>query len=413
MKAVFPKGTKNVGNIDYVAGWFIKAAQFVGDHKTRIGFVATNSVVQGEQVANIWFPIISLGFHIDFAHDTFRWVNESTDKAHVFCVIVGFSKQESQKVLYHYPTPDSPPEVQYKQRLNPYLVDAPDAFIWNRSTPICDVPRMGIGNKPIDGGNYLFADDEFREFLSRDPEARQYFHPWIGSKEFLHGYHRWVLWTGDMSPAELKAHPLIAERVKAVHDFRLQSSSTQTVRLADKPQRFHVENMPDGESIVVPEVSSERRKYIPLGFIEPEVFASNLVKIVPNASLFLFGVLHSEIHNVWMRAVAGRLKSDYRYSAGVVYNNFVFPEATDKQRKDVEEAAQRVLNARGNYKDVTLADMYDPDDEWMYPELFGAHSELDSAVAQCYGFALDGLEHDEREQFILSELLTRHAKKVS
>lgn len=163
----------------------------------------------------------------------------------------------------------------------------------------------------------------------------------------------------------------------------------------------------------MPEVSSERRKYIPLGFIESEVFASNLVKIVPNASLFLFGVLHSEIHNVWMRAVAGRLENRYRYSAGVVYNNFVFPEATDKQRKDVEEAAQRVLNARGNYKDVTLADMYDPDDEWMYPELFAAHSELDSAVAQCYGFALDGLEHDEREQFILSELLTRHAKIVS
>lgn len=174
LKAVFPRRTKNVGNIDYVAGWFIKAAQFVGDHKTRIGFVATNSVVQGEQVANIWFPIISLGFHIDFAHDTFRWVNESTDKAHVFCVIVGFSKQESQKVLYHYPAPNSPPEVQYKQRLNPYLVDAPDAFVWNRSTPICDVPRMGIGNKPIDGGNYLFTDDQFREFLSRYPEARQY-----------------------------------------------------------------------------------------------------------------------------------------------------------------------------------------------------------------------------------------------
>lgn len=272
---------------------------------------------------------------------------------------------------------------------------------------------MGIGNKPIDGGNYLFTDDQFHEFLSRDPEARQYFHPWIGSKEFLHGYHRWVLWTGEMSPAELKAHPLIAERVKAVHDFRLQSSSTQTVRLAGKPQRFHVENMPDGKSIVVPKVSSERRSYIPLGMIGPDTFASDLVFLIPNASLFLLGVLHSEIHNVWMRAVAGRLKSDYRYSAGVVYNNFVFPEATDEQRKDVEEAAQRVLNARGNYKDVTLADMYDPDDEWMYPELFGAHSELDSAVAQCYGFALDGLEHDEREQFILSELLTRHAKIVS
>lgn len=332
-------GAKNAGNIDYCGAWYMKAARFTQGKRTRCALVSTNSICQGEQVANLWKPLHDLGIHIDFAHNTFRWDNEAADKAHVFCVIVGFSRENCEKRLYVHDTPDAAEVKKAAKSINAYLSDAPDAFIWNRNKPICDVPKIGIGNKPIDGGFYLFADEEKTDFLNKEPGAESYFHRWIGSREFLHGESRWCLYLGDAAFAELKELPRCRERIEAVREYRLASKSAPTRKLADRPAHFHVENMPKGNSIVVPKVSSERRRYIPMGFVGPETLCSDLVFLIPNASLYHFGVLQSQFHNAWMRTVAGRLKSDYRYSGGIVYNNFVWPEPTVSQREEVERCA--------------------------------------------------------------------------
>ena len=412
IKDAFPAGTKNVGNIDYVAGWFIKAAQFMGAHPVRTAFVATNSICQGEQVANIWYPITQLGFHINFAHNTFRWGNEAADQAHVFCVIVGFSQQNDPVRLFHYSHEDAGPELQHPERLNPYLVDAPDAFVWNRTKPLCNVPKIGIGNKPIDGGHYLFEPEEKDVFIAAEPYAEKFFHRWVGSREFIRGLERWVLWLGDASASDFKQMPLAHKRVRAVREFRLASKSAPTKKLADTPTRFHVENFPTGTSIVVPKVSSERRSYIPMGMITPDTFASDLVFLIPNADRFHFGVLHSTFHNAWMRSVAGRLKGDFRYSGGVVYNNFIWPDADDTAIARIETCAQAVLDARESYQGATLADMYDPDNDFLYPELMNAHRELDAAVEHAYGVDFSGLDDAERELAIVSHLFTLYNEAV-
>ena len=340
------EGAKNAGNIDYCGAWYMKAARFIQGKHTRCALVSTNSICQGEQVANLWKPLHDMGIHIDFAHNTFRWDNEAADKAHVFCIIVGFSREASEKRLYLHATPDAPEVLVRPRNINAYLADAPDAFIWNRSKPLCNVPKIGIGNKPIDGGNYLFTDEEKAAFLKLEPKAEGYFHPWIGAREFLHGETRWCLWLGDVSFAELKELPRCRGRIEAVRRYRLASSSAPTRKLADTPARFHVENMPEGNSIVLPRHSSERRRYLPLGFIGPEVFCGDANVMIPDATLYHFGVLHSQFHNAWMRTVAGRLKSDYRYSGGIVYNIFVWPDPTDTQRATIERCAQAVLDAR-------------------------------------------------------------------
>ncbi|EYT50517.1 class I SAM-dependent DNA methyltransferase [Brachybacterium muris] len=378
-------GARNAGNVDYVSGWFMKAAQYMGDRPIRAAFVATNSICQGEQVANVWAPIYELGFRIDFAHDTFRWTNEAADAAAVFVVIVGFSKQGGPKRLYHYATVDSEPVLEHPEQLNAYLKDAPDVLVWNRSIPLCDVPRIGIGNKPIDGGNYLFTPEEKADFLAIEPGAEQFFHRWFGSVEFIRGVERWVLWLGEATPGELAKLPESVKRVQAVRNLRAASKSAPTRAIAATPTRFHVENMPEGESILIPEVSSERRRYIPMGHLKPGDLASSLVRLIPNASLYHFGVLHSRTHNAWMRTVAGRLKSDYRYSGGIVYNNFVWPEATEAQKTEIAELAQAVLDARTQYPDSTISQMYDPNLDFMFPALTAAHSALDAAVERAYG----------------------------
>lgn len=404
--AVFD-GAKNAGNIDFCGAWYMKAARFTQGKHTRCALVSTNSICQGEQVANLWKPLHDMGIHIDFAHNTFRWDNEAMDKAHVFCVIVGFSREVSEKRLYIHETPDAPEILKLPGNINAYLVDAPDAFIWNRKKPLCDVPAISIGNKPIDGGFYLFSDAEKDDFLKVEPGAGRYFHPWIGSREFLHGERRWCLWLGDVSFSDLKDLPRCRERIELVRSYRLASKSAPTRRLADKPTRFHVENMPEGNSIVIPEVSSERRRYIPMGFIGPETMCSNLVKLIPNADLYHFGILQSQFHNAWMRTVCGRLKSDYRYSGGVVYNNFVWPEPSDSQREEVERCARAVLDARAAQEGATLADMYDPDNETFFPELMRAHRELDASVEACYGVDFNG---DER--LITAHLFRLYAEEV-
>lgn len=385
-------GSKNCGNVDYVAGWFMRAAEYIGDRPIRCAFVSTNSVCQGEQVANIWKPIYELGVRIDFAHDTFRWNSEATDEAHVFCVIVGFSKLGGTKTLFHHENPDAEASVRHPENLNAYLADAPDVFIWNRSKPICDVPKIGIGSQPIDGGNYLFSDEEHDEFLRIEPAAEKYFHRWLGSQEFINGKARWVLWLGNVSPSDLKAMPRSRERIERVREFRLSSSRKQTLKAAETPNHFGTEIIADATSILIPKVSSERRRYIPMGFIDPETFCSDLVFLVPNAELYHYGVLQSQFHNAWMRVVCGRLKSDYRYSGGIVYNNFVWPEPTDAQRAEVERCAQAVLDTRKLYEGSTLADMYDPDNDFLYPELTKAHKTLDAAVEAAYGVEFGGDE---------------------
>ena len=379
VNAIFP-GWKNAGNLDYVSCWYKKAADLMAGTSIRAALVSTNSVTQGEAVANLWKPLFESGVHIDFAHRTFRWDSEAKIKAHVHCVIVGFSTapNAAPKTLF------TSERAQVVQNINGYLLDADNVFVESRSKPLCNVPEIGIGNKPIDGGNYLFTKEEMDEFLKIEPIAVKWFMPWYGSQEFINRCPRYCLWLGDCPPNELRKMPECMKRVEAVRQLRLASKSAGTVKLADTPTRFHVENMPKGTYIVVPEVSSERRRYVPMGFMTPDILCSNLVKIIPNATLYHFGVLTSNVHMAWMRAVCGRLKSDYRYSKDVVYNNFPWPTPTDAQKAKIEQTSQAILDARTLYPDASLADLYD--ETTMPPELRKAHQQNDKAVMMAYGF---------------------------
>ena len=307
LNSVFP-GWKNAGNLDYVSCWYKNAADLMDGTAVRSALVSTNSVTQGESVANLWKPLFEAGIHIDFAHRTFRWDSEAKMKAHVHCVIVGFSVAPNSKPKVIF-TSDRP---QIAENINGYLLDADNVFVESRNKPICDVPEIGIGNKPIDGGNYLFTEEEMQEFVEKEPASKKWFKPWYGSQEFINRKPRYCLWLGDCPPNELRKMPECMKRVNAVWQLRLESKSAGTRKLADTPTRFHVENMPKGTYIVIPEVSSERRKYVPMGFMSPDILCSNLVKIIPNATLYHFGILTSNVHMAWMRAVCGRLKSDYR-----------------------------------------------------------------------------------------------------
>ena len=379
MIAIFGAKWKNVGNIDYVGAWYKRAADYMRGTQVEAALVSTNSISQGEQVANLWQPLFADGLRINFAHRTFRWDSEANLKAHVHVVVVGFAyKEREQKWIFENG------QTYEAKHINAYLLDAPDTFIYSRSKPLCDVPQIGIGNKPIDGGNYLFEKEEMEEFIRREPKSAAYFHPWYGSVEFIHQKPRYCLWLGDCSPKEIKDMPLCYKRVENVKELRLKSPSAGTRKLADTPTRFHVENMPDGDSIIVPKVSSEKRKYVPIGFIPKGTFASDLVFLIPSATLYHFGVLESNVHMAWMRAVCGRLEMRYRYSKDIVYNNFPWPEATAEQRERIAQTAQGILDARAKYPDSSLADLYDP--VTMPPELLRAHRENDRAVMQAYGF---------------------------
>jgi hypothetical protein len=376
---VFGAKWKNIGNMDYVCGWYKKAADLMRGTAIKTALVSTNSICQGEQVANLWQPLMQDGIVINFAHRTFRWDSEAKIKAHVHCIIVGFSYEDKKdKVLF-----DNGETVPVNH-INAYLIDGPDTFVGGRSKPLCDVPEIGIGNKPIDGGNYLFEKEEMEEFIKQEPKSEQYFRPWYGSVEFIHQKPRYCLWLGDCSPAELRSMPHCLKRIEAVREMRLASKSEGTRKLADTPTRFHVENMPKGNFIIVPKVSSERRSYVPMGFMTPDAFASDLVFIIPDATLYHFGVLESSAHMAWMRAVCGRLEMRYRYSKDVVYNNFPWPGVNEVQRERIEQTAQAILDARALYPDSSLADLYDP--VTMPPELLKAHRDNDRAVMAAYGF---------------------------
>ncbi len=397
--ALFP-GEKNTGNLDYVTGWYKKAAGCMQSNKNiRTALVSTNSISQGEQTAILWKPLFKEGIHINFAYRTFKWDNEASGKAHVHCVIIGFSLIKQDKNTIY----DGEDEISAKN-INGYLLDGPDIFVASHTRPLCNIPAIGIGNKPIDNGEYLFLEDEKEAFLQKEPAAKKYFYRWMGAEEFLNGKKRFCLYLGKCSPAELKGMPECLKRIAAVRKYRKASRSAPTQKLADTPARFHVENIPDDDYILIPKVSSERRQYIPIGFLTKDVLASDLAFILPDASLYYFGVLTSIVHNAWMRTVAGRLKSDYRYSKDVVYNNFPWPEnATSKQKEKIEQLAQAVLDARSLYPDSTLAALYDP--LTMPDELRKAHKALDKAVLSLYG-----LKATQKEPEIVADLLKRYDK---
>ena len=379
MLHVFGK-LKGVGNLDYVSAWYRKSAELIQDTTVEVALVSTNSITQGEQVAILWKNLM-LDFEIiiNFAYLPFVWNSEAKDKAKVHCVIIGFSKNNwREKKIF-----DTTGQVNKVEFINGYLLGAKSVFIESRATPIEDVFEMGIGNKPIDGGNYLFNEEEMHSFIEIEPSSRKYFKKWFGAQEFINRKNRFCLWLGEATPSELRSMPNVLKRIEAVRNYRLSSPSEGTRKIAEKPTRFHVENMPRGNYLLVPRVSSENRRYIPMGFMTPNDLASDAVQIVPDASLYDFGVLTSNVHMAWMRTVAGRLKSDYRYSAKIVYNNFPWPKVTEEQREFISKTAQAILDARSLYPESTLADLYD--ELTMPAELRKAHQENDIAVMKAYG----------------------------
>ncbi|MFM8444939.1 MAG: class I SAM-dependent DNA methyltransferase, partial [Methylococcus sp.] len=331
--AVF-MGAKGAGLLDYVSAWYRKAAEYMAANPAIVtAFVSTNSITQGEQVGALWPDLLRRGVRIHFAHRTFQWTSEARGKAAVHCVIIGFAlRDRADKWLFDYEDVRGEAQAVKATNINPYLVDAPDLIIARRSKPLCGVPEIGIGNKPIDGGHYLFTTEERDRFIAEEPESAAWFRRWLGSDEFINGWERWCLWLGDCPPDVLRRMPLALQRVDAVRRFRGESKSAPTRKLAEIPTRFHVENIPDSPYLVIPEVSSERRRYVPLGYLAPETLASNKLRIFPQASVYDFSILSSAMHMAWMRATTGRLKSDYQYSVSIVYNNFPWPEPTDAQR---------------------------------------------------------------------------------
>lgn len=392
---------KSGGVLDYVACWCGKAAGFMAaNREIETAFVSTNSICQGQQVAPLWQPLFEAGIVINFAHRTFVWANESSEQAHVYCVIVGFSYQEREhKWVWDYRRASEeeraalglPAGAQIGERksvwhLNGYRADAPDVFLARRSKPISHVPEMNTGGKPTEGGNLLLTPAERAELIAAEPRAEKWIRKFSMGAEFINGRDRYCLWLVDITPSELQSMPAVMERVKAVREMRLKSSKLATRAKADTPWLFdEIRYTGEGAYIGVPAVSSERRKYIPMGFVDDGMIPGNQLYFVLTNSTYVFGVLMSRVHNAWMRAVTGRLEMRYRYVNTIVYNNFVWPEVTSAQRTQIEVLAQAVLDARTNYPEATLADLYDPDNDYLYPELKAAHEALDAAVERAYG----------------------------
>ena len=382
--AVLGKG-KRVNSVDYVGAWYHKAASLIQETKVRAAFVSTNSITQGEQVAALWDKLLNLyHLHIDFAYRTFKWNSEAKDKAAVHCVIIGFScfRDSSPKMLY---LNDS--NRRAVTNINPYLLDGPDVLIESRGNALCAVPRMTAGNKPSDGGNLILSQSERDAILATDASMSPFIRRYVGSKDFINNDEiRYCIWLKGASPSAYRKNPEIVRRLNAVREMRLASSAAPTRALADKPYLFFSTPQTDNNYLCIPEVSSERRRYIPIGFMDKSVIASNKLLIVPNANLYHFGVLTSNVHMAWTRVVCGRLKSDYQYSGAVVYNNFPWPNPTEEQKAKIEQTAQAILDARALYPDASLADLYD--ELTMPPELRKAHQANDKAVMAAYGFPI-------------------------
>ena len=379
--AIFGK-IKLSNSIDYVGAWYHKAAELMQGTKIRAALVSTNSITQGEQVAPLWDKLVNqLNIEIDFAYRTFRWNSEAKDKAAVHCVIIGFSQYgiAKKKMLYFNES-----VVREVSNINPYLVDAPTVLVVSRAKPLSDIPTMYLGNKPADGGNLILSPEERNEILKTEPELEKYILPYTGAVEYINKKERFCLWLKDVSPADIRKSKVLSQRLSAVREMRLNSTAAPTRAKADTPHLFFFISQPDSNYLLIPSTSSENRRYVPIGFLTPNIIASNSTTIVPNANLYQFGVITSNVHMSWMRTVGGRLKSDYRYSGGIVYNTFPWPTPTDEQKEAIEKTAQAILDARAKYPDCSLADLYD--EVAMPPELRKAHQENDKAVMQAYGF---------------------------
>ena len=373
------KPYKTAGKIDYVSGWYFKAAQMMEKNTIHTAFVSTNSITQGEQVAGVWKPLYErFNVHIDFAHRTFIWNSEANDKAHVHCVIVGYSTAASTKPKKLF----SDDSFHIVENINAYLTDAPDIFIESRKKPLCNALVMTTGNRPADGGHLIIEANDYDDFIAREPQAKKYIKQLTGATEFINNKERWCLWLVDANISELRKMPLVLERIEACKQDRLNSPDKGRQKLADTPMIFR-ETINPSSYIIVPRVSSERRRYIPLGFLDDTIIPTDSATIIENASNYEFGILTSNIHMAWMRAVAGRLKSDYRYSKDIVYNNFPWPNPTEAQKAKIEETAQGILDARAQHAHASLADLYD--DTFMPSDLRKAHQENDKAVAAAYG----------------------------
>lgn len=389
------KPYKTAGKIDYVSAWYFKASQLMTGTDIRTAFVSTNSITQGEQASSVWKPLTErFHVHIDFAWRTFKWNSESKEQAAVHCVIVGFGcgKQAGKKVIFFNES------VQHEaENISPYLIDAPTVFIGSRSKPICDVPRMTTGNRPADGGHLIIEAEDYEEFVKKEPRALPYIKKLTGAVEFINNKPRYCLWLVNAQPSELKKMPEVMKRVEACRKDRL-SGAPDRQKLADTPTLFRETKNPKSY-IIVPRVSSVNRRYIPIGFLKDDVIPTDSATIIPEAQLYEFGILTSNVHMAWMRAVAGRLKSDYRYSKDIVYNNFPWCVPSGEQKAKIEQTAQAILDARALYSESSLANLYD--EVLMPPELRRAHQQNDKAVMQAYGFSIK----DTTEAICVAELM--------
>ena len=377
---LYGENISGVGNVDYVTGWYIKAAEYALGTKIQVAFVSTNSITQGEQPPVLWAKLKNYNVNILFAYRTFAWSSEASLQAHVHCVIISFCTYTPtvKRKLY------SATRYIDADNINPYLVDAPNVLVQSRNSPICNVPEIVTGNQATDDGNFFFSSEEYEAFTKKYPETQKYFRKAYNSQGFINGKYQYCLWLTGISPSEVRHNAAILNRVEAVREFRLHSTKSATRKQAEIPTLFTEIRQPTETYVVIPKVSSERRRYIPLGFLTPDIICNNTIKFVPNASLYHFGVLCSNVHNAWMRVVAGRMKSDYQYSNKIVYNNFPWPSPTKEQKQKIEQTAQQILDARTLYPESSLADLYD--ETTMPQELRKAHQQNDKAVMQAYGF---------------------------
>ena len=375
---------KDVQDLDYVTCWYKIAANYIQNTKIEVCFVSTNSICQGSQVPILWNILLNeFHIHINYAYQTFRWNSESLDQAAVHCVIVCFANY-NRKSKYIYPL-DS--DKQIVKNISPYLTEGTDTFVVASKNALCNVPKMSFGNQPRDGGNFVISPDERTEILSKEPDLGKWLHPYIGAEEFIKGKKRYCLWLVHATPNDIKRSKILYNKVEAVRQFRLSSSAKTTNGYAKVPNCFAQMTQPEGvDYLIVPRVSSENRIYIPIGFMLPDNISSDAVQIVPNATVFHFGVLTSNVHMAWMRAVCGRLKSDYRYSKEIVYNTFPWPEPTESQKRRIEETAQGILDVREKYADTPMSTLYDR--TLMPNDLYKAHKANDKAVMQAYGMPI-------------------------
>ena len=398
------EGVKGAGEFDYVTGWYKKAVEYTLGTSVRCAFVSTNSICQGSHVITFWRHLIEqYTIHIDFAYTTFIWNSEAKDQAKVHCVIVGFSGINSEKKERKLFSAKN--ECKICNSISPYLTDTAIAFVESRSTPICDVPKMRFGSMPRDGGGFVLSADERAKLIDSEPLAEKWIKPYIGATEFLNNKERYCLWLVGADPSEIKKCPFVKKRVESVRNFRAESKAAGTRKFSVTPTLFCQIAQPDSDYIIVPKTSSGRRRYIALRFMSKDIIASDLAFLIPNAGLYEFGILMSNVHNSWMRLVAGRLKSDYRYSKDIVYNNFPWPTPLESQRKRIEITAQGILDARELYSDSTLSDLYDP--LTMPPELLKAHIINNKAVMDAYGFSTKMTEAD-----CVAELMQLYQKMI-